>query len=118
MHLAENMRQYGIHVLTQSKYNRNRHIEFSSSSKSMNKKELHQVISHSIMEPCKIIEQLSIEQFEKYYSIQGFKLTGVSVAVHISEHLSYHVGQVGVITKMISDKDLEFYAGLNLNITD
>jgi len=70
LHLTGNMRQYGIHVFTQSKYNSNRDLKFSS-SKSMNKKELHQVISHSIIEPYKVIEQLNIQQFENTIRFEG-----------------------------------------------
>ncbi len=117
LHLTGNIQQYANDGLSKSKDNRNRDLEFST-IKSMNKEELLQYISTAVTAACKSIERLSIEKLEEFYSIQGFNLTGVSVAVHITEHLSYHVGQITFTTKMITNKDLGFYGDLDLNITD
>ena len=84
----------------------------------MNKEELLEHISTSVSVACTSIEALSLEKLEEFYSIQGFNLTGVSVVVRITEHLSYYVGQIAFTTKMITNKDLWFYGNLDLNVTD
>ena len=117
LHLTGNIQQYGNDGLSKSKDNRNRNLEFSA-CKSMNKEELLEHISTSVSVACTSIEALSLEKLEEFYSIQGFNLTGVSVVVRITEHLSYHVGQIAFTTKMITNKDLWFYGNLDLNVTD
>ena len=46
--------------------------------------------------------------------VQTFEETGISILIHVTEHFSYHTGQVAYITKMLTDKSLEFYAGVTL----
>jgi hypothetical protein len=99
LHLTGNIQQYGNDGLSKSKDNRNRNLEFST-CKSMNKEELLEHISTSVSVACTSIEALSLEKLEEFYSIQGFNLTGVSVVVRITEHLSYHVGQIAFTTRL------------------
>jgi uncharacterized damage-inducible protein DinB len=47
--------------------------------------------------------------------VQVYELTGVGIIIHVTEHLSYHTGQIATLTKLLLEKDLGFYAGLNLN---
>ncbi len=116
LHLAGNIRQYGITGLSKKTDNRNRNEEFSANG-TRTKQELFDLISSTISEACTILTKMSLEQLKEMYSIQGFELNGVSVAVHITEHLSYHVGQIALLTKLITNQDLEFYADLDLSIT-
>lgn len=48
-------------------------------------------------------------------SVQGFRHSGIGILVHVAEHLSYHTGQIGFWTKMLKDKDLGYYRGVDLN---
>jgi len=117
LHVAGNIRQYSIDGFSNTADNRQRSLEFSAKS-TLNKKELFRLISETIAAACKRVEQLTAAELEASYSIQGFNLTGISVAVHVVEHLSYHTGQMAIITKMITNKDLGFYADMDLNITN
>jgi uncharacterized damage-inducible protein DinB len=36
--------------------------------------------------------------------------------IHVVEHYSYHTGQIAFWTKLLRDKDLGFYAGVDLNV--
>ena len=47
--------------------------------------------------------------------VQAFEASGISIFVHVTEHLSYHTGQIAFWTKLLKDKDLGFYAGIDLN---
>lgn len=51
------------------------------------------------------------------YNVQGFDETGISILIHVVEHFSYHVGQISWFTKLLLNTDLEYYGGMNLNIT-
>jgi uncharacterized damage-inducible protein DinB len=46
--------------------------------------------------------------------VQTFDETGLSILIHVTEHFSYHTGQIAYITKMLQDKPLDFYAGITL----
>ncbi len=47
--------------------------------------------------------------------VQCYQASGISIFVHVTEHLSYHTGQIAFWTKQLKDKDLGFYAGVDLN---
>lgn len=47
--------------------------------------------------------------------VQAFQASGISIFVHVTEHLSYHTGQIAFWTKQLKDRDLGFYAGVDLN---
>ena len=47
--------------------------------------------------------------------MQGFELSGVGVVMHAVEHFSYHTGQIAFWVKQLTQEDLGFYDGMNLN---
>ena len=49
--------------------------------------------------------------------IQGDAVTGVAALVHVVEHFSYHVGQIGYYVKARKSVDLGYYAGQDLGVT-
>ncbi len=112
LHLSGNIRQYAIAGLTESADQRNRAEEFTADH-THNSTELFNIISDTIKETEIVIKNLSEDQLRRVYRIQGFELTGVSVCVHVTEHLSYHVGQIALLTKLLTQKDLGFYADLD-----
>ena len=48
-------------------------------------------------------------------TIQGFDTTPVGVWIHVTEHLSYHTGQLIFFAKAVLDAPYDFYAGKPLN---
>ena len=46
--------------------------------------------------------------------ISVYQHTILTMLVHVTEHFSYHTGQIAWITKMLTDEDLGFYAGEDL----
>ena len=48
-------------------------------------------------------------------SVQGYDETVLSILVHVTEHFSYHTGQIALIAKYLKGRDLGFYAGQDLN---
>jgi len=48
--------------------------------------------------------------------VQGFELDGIGIITHVVEHYSYHTGQIALLTKLLVNKDLGFYDGMDLNV--
>ncbi len=63
-----------------------------------------------------IISSLDEEQLLRSYSVQGYEKSGIAIVVHVTEHFSYHTGQIVFQTKMMKDIDTGFYRGKDLNI--
>lgn len=61
-----------------------------------------------------VLDGLSETDLLKVYAVQGFQETGVGILVHVVEHFSYHVGQVGYFVKARKNLDLGYYSGLDL----
>ena len=116
LHLQGNVRQYIIAGLGRQEDNRNRDLEFSTRN-THTTSDLLSGFNQTVDEACSVIKSLNTEELNTIYSIQGFKLSGIEVIIHVTEHLSYHMGQIALLTKLQTNQDLGFYAGLDLNIT-
>lgn len=114
LHLCGNIRQYIISGLGKQTDNRNRDSEFSASG-GYTKGELEKKITQTINNAVKVIKNLNENDLTEIISVQGYKPSGIAVIVHVTEHLSYHTGQITFWTKCLKDKDMGYYAGKDLN---
>jgi len=62
-----------------------------------------------------VLNNLKADQLLKINQVQGYHESGISILVHVTEHFSYHVGQITYIVKMLKDVDMNYYAGHDLN---
>lgn len=116
IHLCGNITQY-IHAgLGDEPDHRQREKEFLAIG-GWNKVQLYDKLETVVHKACEVIKQLKEEDLVKIYSIQGFEMTGVSTLVHVTEHFSYHVGQIAYWTKVVRNQDLGFYADMDLDVT-
>ena len=51
---------------------------------------------------------LSDDSLARKHTIQGLHVTGLEAVFHVSEHFSYHTGQIVYITKLKRSRDLRF----------
>jgi len=114
LHLCGNISQYIISALGGNKDERNRDAEFSAEN-SCNKTELLQKLKDVSDTAIKIISTLSEEQLTGIYSVQGYEKSGIAILIHVTEHYSYHTGQIVFHTKMLKNIDTGFYKGMDLN---
>jgi len=114
LHLCGNIRQYAISALGETEDVRMRDKEFSARN-GFTKNELFSELRSTVDEAVRIIESLNEERLLKTYSVQGFDLSGIGIIIHVTEHYSYHTGQIAFSIKQLKNKDLGFYAGANLN---
>jgi uncharacterized damage-inducible protein DinB len=114
LHLCGNIRQHIISALGGEQDNRDRALEFSTKS-GLNKSELIAKLQHTASEATKVIERMGEEELLKKRIAQGVSHSGVDSIVHVTEHYSYHAGQIIFLTKLFRNIDLAFYAGIDLN---
>ena len=115
LHLCGNIRQYIISGLGNQEDVRERDLEFSSSG-GYNKEALWKKLDLVLEEAKSVIQAADESTWLSHYQVQGYKLTGVGIALHVVEHYAYHTGQIAFWTKILRSKDLGFYEGTDLNI--
>lgn len=115
LHLCGNMTQYIISALGKNADNRNRDSEFSA-KEGYTAAELLEKMKHVTDNCVKIINELNEEQLTANYEVQGYTMSGIAIIIHVTEHYSYHTGQIVFLTKSLKDTDTGFYKGKNLNI--
>jgi uncharacterized damage-inducible protein DinB len=114
LHLCGNITQYVISTLGGAPDERNRDAEFAAVG-GYAKEALKTIFNLVIEKSIDIISRCSEEDLKTPNSVQIYELTGVGIIVHVTEHLSYHTGQIAFLTKLLLEKDLGFYAGFDLN---
>ncbi len=115
LHICGNITQYVISSLGEKEDNRNRDIEFSTTS-GFSKAELLQKLTETVETAKRVVNDASIEQLIRKREVQGFYFSGIGVALHAVEHYSYHTGQITFWTKQLKNSDLGFYDGHDLNV--
>ncbi|MFN4285751.1 MAG: DinB family protein [Lacibacter sp.] len=114
LHLCGNMTQYVLSGLGGAPDLRERDKEFSTTggqTKAALVAQLHSVVT----KVCSIIEILDEPTLLQVRTVQGFQKTGIAIVLHVTEHMSYHTGQIALLTKLLTNQDLGFYKGLALN---
>ncbi len=113
LHLCGNVSQWigsGLGGFTDT---RARQSEFDR-REGINKEELSQLLQSTMEQMKPVISNLPAEELLRKRAVQTFQESGLSILVHVTEHFSYHTGQIAYITKMLTDKSLGFYDGVIL----
>ena len=108
LHLAGNVRQWIYQHLGEKEFQRNRDNEFSERTH-IPKSELMNHLRSAVEDVDIVLRDLPVEKLSNRYTIQKYHVTGLEVVLHVTEHFSYHVGQIAYITKLRTGKDLKFY---------
>lgn len=114
LHVCGNAKQYMIASLGGDEDTRNRPQEFSL--RDIPKANLLADTLQLLQEIKHVLQQIKEEELLRMRMVQGFRLSGMGIVIHVVEHFSYHTGQIAFWTKAIKNKDLGFYAGYDLNI--
>ena len=115
LHLCGNIRQYAISSLGNVRDVRERDKEFSTND-GYSKSELIEKLTETLDEAKAIIRNASTEELLRKRKVQGYTYSGIGIIVHATEHYSYHTGQIIFWIKTLKNKDLGFYAGVDLNV--
>lgn len=114
LHLCGNIRQYIISSLGSSEDIREREKEFSTRG-GFDKKELAERLDEILTGAISVLKKVDAENLLKVRSVQGYRYSGLGIIYHVVEHYSYHTGQIIFFTKILKNKDLGLYAGIDLN---
>ena len=115
LHLCGNIRQYAISSLGQIEDIREREKEFSADG-GFSKSELIKKLITTVEEAKSIIQNISNNELFRKRQVQGYYYSGIGIIIHVTEHYSYHTGQIIFWTKLLKNKDLGFYTGIDLNV--
>jgi hypothetical protein len=108
LHLAGNIRQWVFHHLGGRDFERQRDKEFSERAH-IPKKELIAHLRNAVLDVDEDLKTFPAEKLRATYEIQKNSVTGLETILHITEHFSYHTGQIVYITKLRTGKDLKLY---------
>ena len=115
LHLCGNITQYAIASLGNRPDQRDRDAEFAAEG-GFSKTELMEKLARTVAEAVATIRAAGRDEMLRVRTVQGFRMSGIGIAVHVCEHYSYHSGQIAFWTKLLKNKDLGFYANLDLTV--
>lgn len=113
LHIIGNMTQYIMYGIGQKPDVRKRSQEFIP-SQSFNKAELLEEINTLVKSTSLEIKKINPTQLLSVRRVQVFDMSVLQILIHVTEHLSYHVGQITYITKMLLNTDTGYYQGQEL----
>lgn len=113
LHLSGNVRQWIYSGLGGFNDSRRRQTEFDERGP-ISKKELIHLLTTTMEMVRPVFNNLPVEVLLQRRPVQTFTESGLTILVHVTEHFSYHTGQIAFITKMLKDKSLEFYESITL----
>lgn len=101
LHLIGNLNTYIGKELGGTDYVRNRELEFSQ--KNIARIELLKKIDETILVVEKALDNLNSQQLEKDYPapVFDYKITTGFFLVHLTAHLSYHLGQINYHRRLL-----------------
>ncbi len=115
LHLCGNVQQWLHATMGGEMDSRERQAEFDERGP-VEKNVLKDRVVALFQKSEEVLAGLTPEDLMREYLVQGFKETGVAILVHITEHFSYHVGQITYYVKSIKDTDMGYYAGQDLDV--
>lgn len=113
-HICGNMTQYIIASLGEQDDYRNRDEEFSMTG-GFTKTQLIHKLEDTVKKARLVLNECNKKQLIKKRIVQGYNLSGIGIVMHAVEHYSYHTGQIAFWTKLMTNKDLGFFDGRDLN---
>ena len=114
LHLCGNVRQWVTCTLGGETDTRQRDNEFSEPGPIANAALLAQ-LDATVNTALEVIGTLTEQQLLRSYRVQAYEPSGTGILVHVTEHFSYHVGQITLHTKLLLDADTGYYAGVDLS---
>jgi len=113
LHLSGNVRQWIISGVGRQPDTRVRNEEFEANGP-MPKEELWNILATTMTDIESVLDSITARQLVTRQSVQVYTESVLSMLIHVTEHFSYHTGQIVWITKMLTEKQLGFYEGIEL----
>lgn len=113
LHLCGNVRQWIVSGVGEETDVRKRSQEFDEQGP-VARVELLQLLDNLEPDVRRILAKVDPEALMTVKPVQVYEHTVLTMLIHVTEHFSYHTGQIAWITKLLTDEDLGFYAGVDL----
>jgi len=111
LHLTGNVRQWILTGVGGTAIARDRDSEFSA--RAGEPAALTQALREALEAAVNVIRTLPPERLTERVSIQGHEVTVLEAIYHVVEHFSGHTGQIILLTKAYTSRDLGFYSYLS-----
>jgi uncharacterized damage-inducible protein DinB len=108
LHLCGNVTQWIVGGVGNRPVERDRQQEFDE-RRPLPARELLARLKTTLGEADAILDGLSPETLLTRRAIQGYDVTVLEAVYHVVEHFSMHTGQIIVITKMVTARDLQLW---------
>ena len=115
LHLCGNIQQWLHATLGDVPDDRHRQAEFDERGP-IAREVLKKKIMILMQESDEVLAGLTPQDLIRSYKVQGFEETGVAILVHITEHYSYHLGQMTYYVKAVRNRDMGYYNGQDLDV--
>ena len=116
LHLQGNLRQWVLSGLGGQPDHRQRDREFDQTDP-LPAAELMRQLDALMAEVEAVLDRLTPADLVATHRVQGYDETGVAILMHVTEHFSYHTGQITYFVKTRKNVDLQYYGGHDLNQT-
>ena len=116
LHLCGNLQQWVLSGLGGQPDHRKRGDEFAQTHP-LSANELAQRMDTLLQEVEEVLDHLSPQDLVTVRPVQAYQETGVAILMHVTEHFSYHTGQITYYVKTRKNVDLQYYGGQDLNRT-
>ena len=107
LHLTGNVRQWIISGLGGAPDTRQRDREFSERGP-LPRRVLADRLRQTVDNACGVLSKLSRNDLARIHTIQNFRVTGSEATFHVAEHFSHHAGQIILLAKILTGRDLKF----------
>ncbi len=108
LHLAGNARQWVVSGIGEAPDLRKREEEFLR-REGMSLADLMDGLESALGEVDGVLARLPVASLPQGRVIQGFRVTVFEALYHVVEHFSMHTGQILLLVKQLSGKELGFY---------
>ena len=93
------------------KFKRARQAEFEA-DRTKTKSELIGLINQLKNDLDPLIRNISTAELLRVRPVQIYEESGVAILIHVTEHFSYHTGQIAYLTKWLTGQPTNFYGPL------
>src|SRR5229473_2448848 len=108
LHLSGNVRQWIICGLGDATDSRDRDSEFAQRTQ-IPRAELFERLKRTVNEAVTTLARLDPDKLLEKHRIQGLEVSALEAVLHVVEHFSMHAGQIILLTKQLTARDMRFY---------
>jgi uncharacterized damage-inducible protein DinB len=108
LHLSGNVRQWIVCGLGGATDSRDRDSEFAQRGE-IPRAELFDRLKRTVDEAVIVLARLDPDALLAKHRIQGLEVSALEAVLHVVEHFSMHTGQIVLLTKQLTARDMHFY---------